>query len=129
MNRIYVIKMAIILLQIAGLTGLSLLGNWVSATWLHGVIPGSIVGFGVLFLLLMVRIVRLQWVASGADVLLSLLLLFFVPPAVGVIQYGTLARTHGLLLLGIIVMSTILVMVCAGWIGSVRFSSRNGEHG
>jgi len=49
--------------------------------------PGSVVGLLLLLAALSLGWVRLEWVDTAADGLLSLLALLFVPAAVGVVDY------------------------------------------
>ena len=49
--------------------------------------PGSVVGLLLLLAALGLRWVRLEWVETAADSLISLLALLFVPAAVGVVDY------------------------------------------
>ena len=49
--------------------------------------PDSIIGMLLLFLLLNLQIVKLQWVEMGAGVLLKHMALLFIPVAVGLLGY------------------------------------------
>ena len=111
-----------VVLQVALLWGISIAADTL-ANVLHSPIPGSIIGFAALFLLLKFRVVKLSWVEKGADFLLRNLLLFFIPAAVGIIQYGHLVRVDGIRLLGLILMSIVLVMSWTGWLAE-RLSKR-----
>lgn len=106
-------KLLKIILQVAGLYLLLLLGNLL-AELLHLPIPGSIVGLVLLFLLLKLNIVKVQWIESGASLLLSQLLLFFIPSAIGVIEYKSLFGIDGLKIIAVIVLSSLVVMACTG---------------
>ncbi|WP_410512708.1 CidA/LrgA family protein [Paenibacillus sp. BR2-3] len=106
-------KLAIILLQIAGLAAFSLLINGLTSL-LHLPIPGSIFGMVLLFILLELGVVRLSWVEMGASWLLAELLLFFVPSAVGIMKYVTVLETDGLRVLAVVVIGTFVVMSCSG---------------
>ncbi|WNQ13123.1 CidA/LrgA family protein [Paenibacillus aurantius] len=77
-------------------------------------IPGSIIGLLLLFLSLQCRLIRLEWVEGGASFLLAEMLIFFVPAAVGVMQYGDLIAAEGLRITLVIILSTILVMSVSG---------------
>ncbi|WAH35276.1 CidA/LrgA family protein [Alicyclobacillus dauci] len=101
------------ILGIGILVLMSLIGDAIAIVT-HIKIPGSIIGLVLLLLLLQFRVVRLEWVQSGANVLLSQMLLFFVPSAVGVIQYLPLMQTEGLRLVLVIALSTIAVMIVSG---------------
>ncbi|MCL6516110.1 MAG: CidA/LrgA family protein [Alicyclobacillus sp.] len=102
------------MIQVAALWAFAWVCNWVSAH-LHLPIPGSILGCAVLFMLLATGVVKVSWVEAGADWLLAYLLLFFIPPAVGVMQYPSLFLRDGWRLLLVILASTILVMAVTGW--------------
>lgn len=85
--------------------------------WLHLPIPGSILGILLLFALLKLGVVRLGWIELGTRWLLAEMLLFFIPSAVGIVDYGSLVADSGLRIAATIVVSTAAVMACSGWIG------------
>ena len=74
-------------------------------------IPGSVVGLGALLALLFTGGIRPRWVKAGADWMLSELLLFFVPAAVAVVQYGGLFKADGWRLALVVVCGTLMVLV------------------
>ncbi len=78
-------------------------------------IPGALVGMGVLYLALCRGWVRLHWLEDGADLLIRDLLLFFIPAAVGIMQYTELFGRLGAFLVAAVIIS-ILVML---WVISV----------
>jgi holin-like protein len=121
LNRIH------ILIQVGFLWGISIAANAL-ATAVHSPIPGSIVGFVVLFLLLKFKVVKLSWVDRGGDFLLDNLLLFFIPAAVGIVQYGQLVRVDGVRLVGLILTSIVLVMSWTGWFAE-RMMKRQHRRG
>ncbi|MYL34701.1 CidA/LrgA family holin-like protein [Pontibacillus yanchengensis] len=77
-------------------------------------IPGSIIGLILLFLALKTGLVKLHWIEQAGKWLLAELLLFFIPAAVGIVQYPDLAGWNGFQLLLVIFISTILVMWVTG---------------
>ncbi|MFC0214589.1 CidA/LrgA family holin-like protein [Paenibacillus chartarius] len=77
-------------------------------------IPGSIIGMLLVFVLLLLGVIKLEWVEAGAAWLLAEMLLFFIPSAVGVLPYKSLLLGSGLQIVIVIVSSTALVMACAG---------------
>ncbi|WP_248929762.1 CidA/LrgA family protein [Paenibacillus hamazuiensis] len=79
-------------------------------------IPGSILGMLLVFVLLLVGIIRLDWIDAGANWLLAEMLLFFIPSAVGVLPYKNLLLSSGLQIGAVILGSTLMVMVCSGYI-------------
>ncbi|MED3782777.1 CidA/LrgA family protein [Heyndrickxia sporothermodurans] len=60
--------------------------------FLHLNIPGSILGLVILFILLQTKVIRLKWIEIGGNWLVAELLLFFIPSAVGILQYKQLLR-------------------------------------
>lgn len=77
-------------------------------------IPGSILGMFLVFFLLQAKIVRLEWIETGAAWLLAELLLFFIPPSVGIISYQDLLKHEGWQILLAIVIGTAIVMAASG---------------
>ncbi|MFO1442391.1 CidA/LrgA family holin-like protein [Bacillus sp. Bva_UNVM-123] len=82
--------------------------------FLHLQIPGSIIGFIVLFILLQTKIVKLKWIEVGGSWLVTELLLFFIPSAVGMIHYRELLLDNGLKIIFILIVSSSVVMICSG---------------
>lgn len=81
----------------------------VMLTGLH--FPASIIGMGVLFLLLHQGWVKASWLQSITDVLMQNLSLFLVPPCVAVMDYLDLVRRDFLPLVLATFFSTLLVML------------------
>jgi holin-like protein len=84
------------------------------ASLLHLKIPGSILGIALVFILLQIKVLKLEWIDLGAKWLLAEMLLFFIPPAAGMIKYQTLLLSNGPRILLVVVCSTVAVMICAG---------------
>lgn len=112
--------------QVLVLTLASLAGSALS-TRFHWPVPGSVVGMLLVLALLYSGLVRVEWVDAGAAFLLSEMLLFFVPAAVGVVQYGHLLAASGLRILLVIGLSTLLVMACTG--AAAELLSRHRRRG
>jgi holin-like protein len=110
-----------IMMQIFVLILFTLIGDEI-AKILHLKIPGSILSFFLLFVLLQLKVIKVTWVENGANLLLSEMLLFFVPSSVGIIDYLHLFRVDGLKLTLIISLSTLCVMLVSG--GMTEFLSR-----
>lgn len=113
-------------IQVAGLMGFSLLMNRL-AVWMHLPIPGSILGIFALFLLLQFRIVKLEWIELGANWLLAELLLFFIPAAVGVMNYIPLLEQDGIRILAVVILSTLIVMVSSGLLAGALSRRKESE--
>lgn len=81
---------------------------------LHLKVPGSILGLILLFILLQTKVVKLKWIELGGSWLVAELLLFFIPSAVGVIQYKQLLLTNGFKIIAVIFVSSLAVMMGSG---------------
>lgn len=76
-------------------------------------VASGVLGFFLLLFLLEMKWLKLPHVEQGADLLLAELLLFFIPPVVGVIQYKDLLMISGWKILLVILISTVLVMMAS----------------
>lgn len=74
-------------------------------------VASGVLGFFLLLFLLEMKWLKLAHVERGANLLLAELLLFFIPPVVGVIQYQDLLIASGWKILLVILISTALVMM------------------
>lgn len=100
--------------QIVLLGLIAYLGDIAAAT-LHIPIPGALIGMGMLYLALCRGWIRLHWLEDGADLLIRDLLLFFIPAAVGIMQYTELFGQLGAFLIAGVVISILIVL----WVISV----------
>ncbi|MEW4371977.1 CidA/LrgA family protein [Paenibacillus kandeliae] len=114
------------ILQVAVLMGFSQLLNLL-VNWLHLPVPGSILGIAILFILLQSGVVKLEWVDIGASWLLAELLLFFIPSAVGVMNYIPMLEQDGVRIMAIVIFSTMLVMASSGLLAAIM-SKRKERH-
>ena len=73
-------------------------------------IPASMFGLFLLFFALCLKIIKLEWVEKGSNWLLAELLLFFIPSAVGIVNYDEILSLQGAEIVGLIGISTIIVM-------------------
>lgn len=79
-------------------------------------IPASMIGLVLLFLALFFKIIKIEWVEQGANWLMAELLLFFIPSAVGIVNYDEIASWQGLEIVLIIGLSTFIVMALTAFI-------------
>lgn len=119
-------KIIRIVLQLLVLYGFLLIGEAIQ-TLLHLPMPGSIIGFLLLFGALLLKIYPLEWIDAGATFLLSFLSLYFIPATVGVVDYGPLFSGKGVLLLPIVAASTLITMAAAGFT-SQHIANRNAAN-
>ncbi len=123
----FVRKWGRVALQVGLLTVVSLVGDLVAAR-LPWPVPGNVIGLLFMLALLYTGAVRLEWVEAGANFLLAELLLFFIPSAVGIVQYQDLIFGSGVRILLVIGLSTAMVMACTGVVAE-RLAHRRGDRG
>ena len=113
--------------QMAFLMALFLASNWlVGATGLP--MPGNVLGIIVLFLLLLTGIVKEDHISTAANFLLKHMVFFFVPVAVGLMQWGGVFYDYGWILLAAIVVSAVLPLLTVGLLGrALRRRARKKE--
>ncbi len=117
-------------LALAGLQAILLMGLWwVSdlAARAAGIpVPGSVLGLGLLVLLLGTGVLPLGWVKAGAELLLAEMLLFFIPAVVAVVNYPAVILHRGWQILAVILLGTAAVMVGTAFAveAAVRFQAR-----
>ena len=70
----------------------------------------------MLLVLLAGGVVKLEWIEAGATLLLTHLAFFFVPIAVGLMNFGELLERHGIALLATLVAAAAAGIVLAGFV-------------
>lgn len=90
-------------------------------------IPASMFGLILLFLALCFKIVKLEWVEKGGNWLLAELLLFFIPSAVGIVNYDDILSFQGIEIVLLIGISTIIVMGMTALIAERISGKQRGE--
>jgi len=94
----------VVITQIAALTAISQAGYWIAGV--SGVpLPGSLIGMLLLLALLLTGVIQLNWIESGATQLVRHLAFFFVPIAVGLLDYADLLVGDGFTLLAALLIS------------------------
>ncbi len=79
-------------------------------------VPGNVVGVVLLYALLNLGLIRLEYVQDAADFLLRHLVFFFIPVAVDLMNWGGLFYQYGLVLALAILVSTLLTFLGTGYI-------------
>lgn len=77
-------------------------------------IPGSIYGMVLLFLLLLSGILKVEQIEETADLLLSIMPIFFISPTVSLMSSITLIKDSLIGVIVICLVSTIVVMSVTG---------------
>lgn len=104
-----------IIVQILLLFVLFWIGEWIREIF-HLMIPGSVIGLVLLFILLISGVIKEKYIRSGANFMMKHLVLFFVPATVGIMDYIDLFKGKGVFLIVITIVSTILVMAVSGFV-------------
>ena len=103
-----------VLLQLALIFGICYMGEL-----LHDFtgmpIPGNILGMLILFILLCLKIVKLEQIKEVSDFFLKRLAFFFLPPAIGLMLVGDDVKSQWPLLLFLCIAITIVTMAVTGW--------------
>lgn len=77
-------------------------------------IPASIYGMVLLFLALEFKLVKMEMVSDVAHYLISIMLIFFIMPAVSIIDSFGLLKNNLFPILVAIIIPTILVVIVSG---------------
>lgn len=78
-------------------------------------IPGNVLGIMLLFVLLCCGVIKEEHISEAAGFLLKHLVFFFVPVAVGLMNWGGVFYEYGLVLLAAIVISSLVPLFVVGW--------------
>lgn len=89
-------------------------------------IPSSIIGILILLLLLLFKLIRLEWVEDISKVLLDNLSLLFIPAGVGIINEFEIFKGNILPIIFIIVITTIVVILVTGYTVQALIGNRKG---
>ena len=104
--------------QLAILFGCLALGELI-ITLTHNPLPSSILGMLLLTLLLKLKVIRLEWVRSISDFLVTNIGFFFVPPGVAIMLYFDIIKAQFVPIVAASVVSTVLVLAITGWVHQI----------
>jgi holin-like protein len=100
-----------------GVIWLILLAGNTLSRWMQPVllIPGSILGMLILFLMLLSGILRLEWLEPITSVFLKHMSFFFIPLGVGLLGTVDLLKPIWIELTLLLMISNLVVLLTAGW--------------
>src|SRR5699024_12183575 len=104
-----------IIIQILFLFVLFWIGEWIREIF-HLMIPGSVIGLVLLFILLISGIVKEKYIRSGANFMMKHLVLFFVLATVGILGYIDFFKGNVVFLFVITIVITFLVLIVSGFV-------------
>ncbi len=92
---------------------------------LHLPIPGAISGMLLLFLLLYFKFLKLSNIEKAGNFMLLNMTIFFLPPAVSLLENMYLLKTGFLKILFLVVFTTVITMITTGI--TVQYLIEKGE--
>lgn len=92
-------------------------------------IPASIYGMILLFIALSTKIIKLEQVETTAEFLLSIMLIFFVPASVGIMDTFFAYKSSMLPIIIIVIISTVIVMITTGLVSQfiIKLKNKKGK--
>lgn len=88
-------------------------------------VPGTVLGMMILLILLLFKVVKLEWVNKISDILLSNLSLLFIPAGVAIMNEFSDLKGNLIPLLFIIISTTMIVMVITGYTVQMLIKMKN----
>ncbi|MCD8796796.1 CidA/LrgA family protein [Mammaliicoccus sciuri] len=104
-----------ILFQVSLIYTITQIGKWLQEI-LHIPIAGSIVGLALLFLLLLTGVLPERWIEVGANKLINVMILFFVPSIVGIMDIADQIGPGYIIMVVLLIVSTSLVALSSGYV-------------
>jgi holin-like protein len=118
-------KTLIVVLQLLLLWFLNELGYFLVKTF-HLPMPGNVIGMVMLFVLLMTGVVKLHWIEDASSLLIKHLAFFFIPIAVGLMNFGSLFLKSGLSFLMVVIGSIVVGMYVTGFVSQRLVKQKGG---
>ncbi|NNN67931.1 MULTISPECIES: CidA/LrgA family protein [Vibrio] len=100
--------------QVVALSMIWFLADFLVSTF-HIPLPANLTGMLLLLTLVIMRVIKVDWLRKGATWLLAEMLLFFVPAVIAVVNYQELMQQQGLRIMAVLVISTIMVIAITAW--------------
>lgn len=117
-------KAVLFLVQLFLIWTIYILSDFI-VSFLHLPVPASVFGMILLYLLLLSRIIQVRYIERAASFFNKHLAFFFIPFAVGLMNYGGLIQSSGLQLLVMIAGSSIVGLLITS--GLTQYLSRREE--
>lgn len=106
--------------------GIYLLG--VLITDITGVpIPGNVIGMVILFLLLYLKVIKVEQISTISNFFLEHLAFFFIPAGVGLISSFSVIKNILLQLLIVCFVTTAITMICTGLVVQKIANKKEGD--
>ncbi len=118
-------KMIIVVIQLSFLWLLNEFGYFLVKTF-HLPLPGNVIGMLLLFALLITGVVKLSWIEDASSLLIKHLAFFFIPIAVGLMNFGSLFLKSGLSFLIVVIGSILVGMYVTGVVSQELVKKKGG---
>ena len=106
--------------------GIYLLG--VLITDITGIpIPGNVIGMVILFLLLYLKVIKVEQISTISNFFLEHLAFFFIPAGVGLISSFSVIKNIWLQLLIVCFVTTAITMICTGLVVQKIANKKEGD--
>ena len=80
----------------------------------HLPLPGTILGMLILFVLLWTKVLKVESIEKVCDFLILNMIIFFLPPAVELLEYMTLLKTGFFKIIILLIVTTVITMIVTG---------------
>ena len=80
----------------------------------HLPLPGTILGMLILFVLLWTKVLKVESIEKICDFLILNMIIFFLPPAVELLEYMALLKTGFLKIIILLIATTVITMIVTG---------------
>ena len=117
-----------VIIQIAIIIVISYLGSLLQ-TLLHIPLAGSIVGMIMLYILLELKVIRMNWISDGAEFLLATMVFFFIPSVVGIMDVVSDITKSYIIFFLLIIVGTSCVALASGYIAEKMVKQPNVKRG
>ena len=77
-------------------------------------LPGTILGMLILFVLLWTKVLKVESIEKVCDFLILNMIIFFLPPAVELLEYMALLKTGFFKIIILLIVTTVITMIVTG---------------
>ena len=77
-------------------------------------LPGTILGMLILFVLLWTKVLKVESIEKVCDFLILNMIIFFLPPAVELLEYMALLKTGFFKIIILLIVPTVITMIVTG---------------
>ena len=90
-------------------------------------IPGNVIGMVILFLLLYLKVIKVEQISTISNFFLEHLAFFFIPAGVGLISSFSVIKNIWLQLLIVCFVTTAITMICTGLVVQKIANKKEGD--